>query len=211
MTALIIVLAVLAAIYLIPLKLLAEYSGEGPRVTAQLGPVRLALYPRPEKPEKKPKKSKKEKKTEKSRNSEQHEKSHGSRGGKLSFFRQLISMGLEALGKLRRRLRMEELTLHMTVGAANADPADAALLYGRAWAALGAMIPMLERVLVVKKRDISVELSGEAEETVIYAYGVIRILLGQLLGLGIRYGAKALKLFLQYKMKGGKQHGTSNQ
>lgn len=209
LTVLLVVLGILLIVGMLPLNILAEYSERGPKALLKAGPIAIRLYPRPEKPEGQ-QNEKKEKKKNK-REDDHKEEASDPRGGKFSFFKKLLSTALEFLGKLWRKLHLEELTLHLTVSAEGKDPADAALSYGRAWAAAGAMIPMIENVLIVHKRDVQVYMDAQSEEMTIYAKGILRIRLGGVLYLGLRYGLKALKLFIQYKRKGGKQYGTSNQ
>lgn len=203
---LLVILGIFLVLGILPLKVLAEYGEAGPKALLKAGPVTILLYPRPEKPEGQQKEKKK-----KEREDTHKEKSSVPRGGKISFFRQLLSVALELLGKLWRKLHLEELTLHLTIAAGDGDPADTALRYGRAWAAVGAMIPLIENALIVHKRDVQVYMDAQSEEMTVYAKGVLRIRLGGVLYLGLRYGFKALRLFIQYKRKGGKQYGTSNQ
>lgn len=58
---------------------------------------------------------------------------------------QLLDIVLDTLGDLRRKLRVNELTLYVRIGGSD-DPAKAAMGYGRAWAAIGAITPSLERL-----------------------------------------------------------------
>ncbi len=198
--------AAVLALYYLPLRVRAEYSETGPQVDAALGPLRIALFPRPEKSEKSQTPKKKKKKPD------EPNKTKEKSGGNLPLFRQLIGLALEFLGKFWRKLHMDQLTLHLTVGGDKALAADAALLYGRAWAAVGALVPLMEQVLIIGKRDIQVEIDYRQQEDKIYVCGIIRIFLGELLELAIPYGLRALKIFVTHKMqKGGKKNGTSNQ
>ena len=70
----------------------------------------------------------------------------------LSDILALADLACDTLGNLRRKLRVEVLVLHVTLD--GSDPAKAAMLYGRVWAALGALTPKLEQLFVIKKRDI---------------------------------------------------------
>lgn len=188
--------AVLAALCFLPLRLLAEYDHSGGRVTVRLGPVSLRLFPRPPKKEKRKGRKKSGKKEEKTSKTED---AGAEKGGKAELLRELISLGLAALGALRRRLRLEDMTLVLTLGGKDRDAASWALLYGRAWAAIGALIPLLERALVIESRDVRVGLDPLSGENLVTARGVIRIRLGQLLCLALRYGLRALKIFLSHK------------
>ena len=85
------------------------------------------------------------------------------------------------------------------------DPCDLAVNYGRAWAALGNLIPQLERCFVIKKRDLEVECDFEATQTLITARLDLTITLGRVLHILLRHGLRAIKEFLNLKKsrKGG--------
>ena len=95
---------------------------------------------------------------------------------------------------------MEELTLHVTF--AGDDPADAALHYGQAWAAAGALMPALDRLFVIKKRDICPILDYNREQMSVDAHLILTITIGRALALGLKAGLGFLKLLNDSK-KGG--------
>ena len=146
-------LAIFAALVLIgciPVGVDARYNAEGVFLAAKLGPIRLQLLP--QKPKKKKKQQKKpEKAPEKA--ASQEKKPNPILSGGVDGILQLLDIVLDTLGDLRRKLRVNELTLYVRIGGSD-DPAKAAMGYGRAWAAIGAITPSLERLFVIKKRDI---------------------------------------------------------
>ena len=73
--------------------------------------------------------------------------------------------------------------------------------YGRTWAAMGNLIPVLEKLFVIKKRSIEAECDFTASETTIIARADVTITLGRLLALAFGYGIRALKEFLDFKKK----------
>ena len=103
------------------------------------------------------------------------------------------------LGAFRRKLRVNVLELKLIM--AGNDPCDLAVNYGKAWAALGNLLPRLERVLVIKKRDLEVECDFTSNETLVTARLDLTITLGRLLALGVVYGIRALITFLKIKKK----------
>ena len=115
---------------------------------------------------------------------------------KIGFFRlqilRLVNLALSTLGDLRRKLRVEELTLHVTF--AGDDPADTALHYGQAWAAVGALMPALDRLFVIKKRDICPILDYNREQMSVDAHLILTITIGRALALGLKAGLGFLKL-----------------
>ena len=101
-----------------------------------------------------------------------------------------------------RKLRVNVLKLKLIL--AGDDPCDLAVNYGRAWAALGNLVPQLERFFVIQKRDMQVECDFTADKTLIDAQLDLTITLGRLLGLGVRYGTRVLREFLKIvKLKKG--------
>ena len=132
------------------------------QVWAGLGPVSLRVFPLKKKPKKektqaadtkiKPKKEKTKKPRKKLT---------------LDIICDFIRLGAEALGTLRRRLVIQNLTCHLKV--ANGDAAATAILYGRVAAAVSALYPVLERNLRIRKTDIAVDVDFEGKTTAILA------------------------------------------
>ena len=91
--------------------------------------------------------------------------------------------------------------LEAKVVMAGGDPCDLAINYGRAWAAIGNLMPRLEKVLVIKKRDIDVECDFLASKTTIYVRLDLTITLGRILAIGVVYGVRAIVEFLKIKNK----------
>ena len=106
---------------------------------------------------------------------------------------------MELLNSFRKKLRIKRLDLKLIM--AGDDPCDLAVNYGRANAAMGNLMPQLERCFVIKKRDIQVECDFESSQTLIIARADVTITLGWLLGILVFYGVRALKQFLQIKNK----------
>lgn len=192
-----IALAVLFLLSILPLGVSGRYDIRGPLLHITAGPVKFRLYPPKDKKEK-PKKEKAKKK--KSATGKKEEKTPG---GSLKDFLPLVNLALDFLGDLKRKLRITRLDMHLTL--AGGDPCDLGINYGRAWAALGNLIPRLEEMFVIKKRNMEVACDFAADTTVIYARADISITLGRLLVLVARYGLRALKAYqnLVNERKGG--------
>lgn len=214
-----ITLGILTLLAVLPMGVSVRYDEGGAVVRVIAGPVRITLFPRPKK-DKKPKKEKKSK--EKSAiepaqqpaeqpeaaptaapkaepvKTEPKEKPKTS-GGSLTDFLPLVQIALDMLGAFRRRLRLNRLELKLIMAAD--DPCDLAVNYGRAWAAVGNLMPPLERVFVIQKRNIEVECDFEATQTKIIARLDLTITLGRILATVVVYGVKALVEFLKIKNK----------
>lgn len=203
-----IALAVLVLLAALPLGVSVKYDSGGPLVRLLAGPGKLTLYPRPKKkpkPEKKapekPAKSEKPKQEEPKPPQPPKEEAPKpkEKGGRALDFLPLVKTALDLLGDFRRKLRVKNLELKLIL--AGNDPCDLAVNYGRANAAMGNLLPQLERLFVIKKRDIQVECDFTASETLVIARLDVTITLGRLLSLGVRYGLRALKEFLTIKKK----------
>lgn len=201
MMVLLVILGILVLISALPLEILAEYDQNGGSLIAYLGLIQWTLYPRADKVSKAAKKTSKDK--------SQNKKTETGLGGDLSFFRELLSLGLDVLACLRNRLLLKELTVYLTIGALYRDPAQWGILYGGAWAMIGNLIPGLERIFLINNRDIQVFLKEDTDQVSIYARGRFRLLLGEVLYMVLYYGLRGLKIYT--KRKGSNEHGTSHQ
>ena len=115
----------------------------------------------------------------------------------LSDILALADLACDTLGNLRRKLRVEVLVLQVTLD--GSDPAKAAMLYGRVWAALGALTPKLEQLFVIKKRDIQPILDYNEKEMKLDAQLVLTITIGRAICLALRALVRFLKLWLNKK------------
>lgn len=214
-----ITLGVVILLAVLPLGVSIRYNTDGPLVRVVLGPVKLTVFPLPKKEKKeKTKKEPDAKQLEKQRRSQEEanlpkppqppkeekpKQEKKEQGGSLLDFLPLVKLVVNFLGDFRRKLRLNDLYLRLIL--AGGDPASLAINYGRAWAALGNLMPKLEQWFVIKKRDVEVECDFEASETRVIARLEITITLGRLLALVAVYGFRAVKEFLtiQKKRKGG--------
>ena len=228
------ILGLILLICFIPVGVMAEYSREGPAVTAKIGPIPLKLLPRPPKTEeqtqkeqqKKAEKAKKEQEKKEKKAQEKQKKQESEKpkekpklGGLIPLFKDLLGIVIDFLSHFRRKLKIKELTLHLTIGGGGDDPANSAKLYGMAWAALGNLWTVLERVFIIQNRDVQVNIDFFTEENTVYVKATARIFVGAVLQMGILYGLRALRSYLKYRKqtkkskheKGGIEHGTSSQ
>ena len=125
------------------------------------------------------------------------------KGGSLKDFLPFVKLGIDFLGDFRRKLRLDDLYLRLIL--ASSDPCDLAVNYGKTWAAVGNLLPALERWFVIKKRDVEVQCDFVASTTTVIARLDVTITLGRLLSLVTVYAVRALKEFLHFKKirKGG--------
>ena len=121
------------------------------------------------------------------------------KGGSILDFWPLVQIALDFLGDFRRKLRLDNLEVKLIM--AGGDPASLAINYGRAWAAVGNLMPHLDRLFVIKKRDIEVECDFTGTETLIIAHLDLTITLGRILSLVTVYAIRAIKELLNIKKK----------
>ena len=158
------------------LKLRLEYNEDGLQVEASIGLITVYRFPasRPKIAKTAAKKTKKEEEKPK----------ETKKGGKMPDIREIISIITDTLGKLRRKLRMDELVLWYC--SASSDPASAALAFGGASAAVGLLITPLEAAFRIQKRDIRTTVSfTETQPTVVLKLRISITLFSLLLGMAL--------------------------
>ena len=194
-----IALGVLLVLGCLPLGISGIYEASGPIANLLIGPVKITLYPREKREKEKLVKQEKPKKAVRSDKTLPEEK----KGGNFTDFLPLVQIATDFIGDLRRKLCIKRLEILLCM--AGGDPCDLAINYGRAWAAVGNLMPQLERLFVIKKRDVQVCCDFTQTATTIYVRADITITLGRLLGLLVRYGWRAGKEYLKImnKRKGG--------
>lgn len=185
---------VLVLLLVLPVGVRGIYDAAGFLLDVILGPVRIRAYPTSKDSAQKPQKQKtgnKEKSKEKKT------------GGSLSDFKPLVRLILTALNTFRQKLRVGRLELQLVL--AGTDPCDVSLLYGRAWAIAGSVLPQLERVFVVKRRNIDISCDYTTQTPRVYARVDLTITVGRLLFLAMKHGFPILKEYrnIMNTRKGG--------
>ena len=202
--------AIVLILAVLPLGVCIRYNDAGFLLKVIAGPLKITVFPRKRKQKKQKKKPDQVKKGQQIESSASEEEpprppeaqpEQKEKGGSLTRFLPLIKLGLRFLGDFRRKLRLDNLYLRLIL--AGDDPCDLAVNYGRTWAAVGNLMPQLEWLFVIKKRDIQVECDFTAAETCVVAHLDITITLGRLLVLALVYGVRVLIEFLSMKRKGG--------
>ena len=196
MTGWLIALGILILLAILPLGISALYNTDGPLVRLIIGPVRWTVYPGKNK-EAKPKKVKKSKESKETKDKKDDRTEE--KGGSWTDFLPLVKTILEFLDGFRKKLRINNLQMKLTL--AGSDPCDLALNYGKAWTAVGNLMPLLENVFVIKKRNVEVQCDFNADATLILARADLTITFGRLLVLVLRYGIRALVQYISIKNK----------
>ncbi len=130
--------------------------------------------------------------------------SHDKKAGKkmspdqiLALAQEFVPLALEAVSKFWSDLVTDELEIAVTVG--DSDPADAAMLYGKINAAMGAVWQPLSEALHVKNGRAHVGIDFESQSITLYAHAALSIKIDQILRLASYFGVKALRKFMKVK------------
>lgn len=209
MIAVLIILAVLTVLALLPVGAVCLYNGETV-IRLQIGPGKLQLVPaKPKTPKQRQKAEEKaarkkaekeEKKQEaaaKKLRKEPEQTSPKSLRERVEELVPFARLAVQLLGTLRRKLLILELTVRVTV--AGSDAAKTARICGEAWAAIGAMQPVLLRAFRIGKTDLQVTPDFIGTKTTVYACIRLRFFLGDLVAMAVKYAVKALVLLLRQK------------
>lgn len=208
-----ITLLILICLAILPLGVSVVYDEDGAVIRVIAGPVKFKVFPLPKK-EKKPKKEKspKKEKTAPKKQGKPKKKTATSgkignaaaeqpkkKGGSITDFLPLVKVLLKFLDGFRRKLRVNVLELKLIM--ASDDPCDLAVNYGKAWAAVGNLMPQLERVFIIQKRNVEVECDFTADKTRVIARLDLSITLGRILGLVFVLIGRAIVELIKIVMK----------
>lgn len=195
------VLAVLDFIGCILVGVDVGFDGEL-RVSLKIGFIRVRILPS------KPKKPKKQKKKQPAAKKPAQKPAAAPKkplfSGDPKELRALLQLGVQTLGDLRRKLRVEVLTLFVYFGGGD-DPAKNAIAYGRAWAVIGSITPLLDQLFVIQKRRIEPRFAPQEDKLRVEGRIVLTITIGRALALGIRAGLGFLRI-VSNKKKGDAEH-----
>ena len=172
----------------------AEFNAQGFFLWIRLGRFQIKLLPMKQKREKttpqKPKEPTKKKEPKRPKKERPPAPLTEKLGGALEYAQALLPVGLEAAKGLWRGLRVDVLELELTAG--GSDPADTAMLYGQANAALGALWRPLTKAFHVKDGTARVKLDFDAPGMTVYGQAALSIKIGTVVWIGLRAGWKAL-------------------
>ena len=180
--------------------------GDELALDAKIGPFRIHILPGKKQDKKREKRAKEPKEAEKSE--EKAEKKPCFPKPSMADIREAVSVLWpplkRALNRTRRGVRIHPMDLCVTLGGQE-DPAAAAQLYGEAHAGVWAVMPVLERLLVIPEPHIHIGIDFNASETKVEGELGVTARVGTLLAVGATVAFPALKWFLRYRKKQKKQ------
>ena len=180
--------------------------GDALALDGKIGPFRIHILPGKKQDKKREKRAKEPKEAEKSE--EKAEKKPCFPKPSMADIREAVSVLWpplkRALNRTRRGVRIHPMDLCVTLGGQE-DPAAAAQLYGEAHAGVWAVMPVLERLLVIPEPHIHIGIDFNASETKVEGELGVTARVGTLLAVGATVAFPALKWFLRYRKKQKKQ------
>ena len=198
MLAWIIVIAVLLLLLTLSVGADVAYNEGQFSLRLRVGLLHIPILPRKQNgAEAKPKK-KKDKKPKKPKDEAGKEKKPKQKLT-LDDILTLAGIGLRALLRLGKHLCFDYLKLHWTAG--GSDPYDTVMQYGRLNAALSALLPMAEGMLLIRDRDIATDLDFSLEKPEIDARLELTLQIWEILCVALCAGAAALVWLIQRKKR----------
>lgn len=183
---LLVIVALISVLIVLPVGVRVRYRDGILRMWYTVGPIRLLQYPEDEKVKNKRKNSKINLRTVLNEPIKANRKYDSVLG---DFWAELkTTLGL--FWHLRPKLRIKQLVLKLHL--AGEPPAALAMQYGGAWAAIGALLPLLEEAFILKKRELDVDCDFSGGSTTLEAKLDITIGLGRLIWCLVRYSLDTL-------------------
>ncbi|MEL4105951.1 hypothetical protein AAFA46_03775 [Oscillospiraceae bacterium WX1] len=187
MLALILIPAILLLLAILRLGAELVYSADGFSACVFIGPIKINVHP--DQPKKKPKeKTVSEKKQ---------------MPGRAALLKEALPTVTEALGRLKRRLLIKELTVYYA--AASGNPAETALLFGASSVGFGFLIPILENNFKIRRRDFRSSFSFDSSEPYIYVKARLSLAVWEVIYIAFNPALALLKSGIHEK--GGLKHG----
>ena len=192
--ALIIVLLILTVLMLIPLGVDGGYNGKSFILGIRIGLFNIRILPKkPKQPKlRKPKKIKKQKSDE---NEEKKPKTKKSFNKKKLFG--LIKTGLKALGRLKRKLRVDYIRIRYTF--ASDDPFNTAMGFTASSAAIGMFLPLIDNAFNIKERDVGTSFNFLSEKPEIDCWITLSIQVWEVFYVAIAFGIDFLIMQIKNK------------
>lgn len=176
-----------------------DYSEEGFFLWITVGAIRFQLIPGKEKKKRRSPKIKKSKRTEKEEKQASKPEVDSMEGkekspGKLTVLLEYARPMLSAFRQLKHKPTVDHISLHYKIGGKN-DPAQAAIRYGVVSAGGGALIPLINEAVEVKKWDLQPAVDFDSEDTRVALSAKVSCRIGELLYICIRFAKQLLPAY----------------
>lgn len=202
-----VIIAIIAAIMLVPVGADVAYEGGELRLSAKVCGMLLQLIPKPPADETKPKKQKKPKKPKKQKKKPEEQAQTGEEKPKkklnLDFSMDeimgLVKSVLRGLGRFGRKLSVDRFLLHYT--AAGKDPYNTAMTFGYVNGALTTLAPICRRTFDTKDVDVWTDVDFTTEKTKVDFGVALTIRIGQIFGVVFTILFGALGILIKHKFR----------
>lgn len=191
MKALLIVLLILILLGLLKVGVQIVYDGEL-RVQLLIWKLRISL-PKEKKSKKKPEKPAEVEQKAPKQKKQKNPAVKAWLQAALAHWQDILTL----MGKALHMPRLDPLILHVTAG--GPDPAACALNYGRAWAVLGSVLPLLENSFRMGRRDVGVQCGEDRDAFSFYVQTALSVRIYEILLLGILGLKVLLQIYQEYK------------
>lgn len=206
-----VIVGLLLIINLLPVAAYCRYDGEA-LIQLRIWFIRIQLVPKKPKTSKqlekeeakkakkkarKAQKKKDKKETSLVRKKPKKEKTNEPLKDKIEGLLPFVKLVVEFLGKFRRKFLIKKLYIHVKL--AGSDPAKVGENTGKAWAAIASAMPILKSRFRIRSSDVQVSPDFLGTKTDVEAILHIRLIVGAVLLLLIRYGIRAIILYFKRK------------
>lgn len=206
-----VIVGLLLLINLLPVGAYCRYDGDT-LIQLRIWFIRIQLVPQKPKSQKQrdkeeaKKAKKKAEKAQKKKNKKEtslvqkkpkKEKTNEPIADKVEGLLPFVKLVTEALGKFRRKFLIKKLYIRAKL--AGSDPAKVGENTGKAWAVIASAMPILKRRFRIRNADVQVSPDFVGTKTDIEAILHIRLIVGAVILLAIRYGIRGLRLYLKRK------------
>lgn len=197
MKALIIVLLVLTVLMIVPVGIDGGYNGKSLILGIKFGVFNIRILPKKISPLKleKQKISKKKKTKEPKKEKEPKQKEPLDK----ERLQSLIKFALKALGRFRKKLRVNFLRVRVTY--ATSDPFVTALAFGASNAVMDTLVPLIDDAFIIDKRDIGVSYDFLSDKPVFDFWLTTTIQIWEILYIALAFGFDLLKMKLIKRSK----------
>lgn len=206
-----VIVGLLLIINLLPVGAYCRYDGET-LIQLRIWFIRIQLFPKKPKSQKqlekaaakkakkkaaKAQKKKNKKETSLAQKKPKKEKSNEPLPDKIAGLLPFVKLVTDFLGKFRRKFLIKKLYIHVKL--AGSDPAKVGVNTGRAWAAIASAMPILKSRFRIRSSDVQVSPDFVGTKTDLEAILHIRLIVGAVVLLLIRYGIRGLRLYFKRK------------
>ena len=183
-----------------------EYGEGGISADARVGPFRIPVFPVRGKEDrgKKGQQDKREAKVKAKKKPPEGRKIPGD----LDTIKEILKAAGTTLGRLRRKVRIKRLIIWYVASAK--DPSKAAISFGISNAAVGIILPFLDKHFKIGKREFNASVDYEKDKPAVYVNAAISIALWEALYIACALVPPVIKLAVSPKQQTKRKDGIND-